>query len=431
MNGISPTLSRRRFLTTAAAASFMASFNLLAEPSIRRYKIRDIQCMVLSGDRTYTLVKVAADNDMFGIAEAYGSPTIGTKQQILELKPFLVGKDPLGIDAIYTELGRGGNSLAGTRTDGSAHNLMRAASGIEMALWDLAGKILGVPTTTLLGGKFRDKIRVYDHASPRDMLDKASCREWADKITSDPSGFTAHKIGARSTDLSSLKPKTADPARSAGDYNRVLTTKELIDVGKGFENCREAIGWDHDIMVHCHWEYDLRTSIQLAEVVEPIKPLWLEDPLGVDYTDSWKRLVAASRVPICTGENLERRAGFNDFIINQALDILNPDLRNSGGFLETKRIADMADVYGLPMATHNTGSQLNTWAVCQWAGSIRDYLACETITGQGGWMDQLLQLDGPYIKEGFIRVDDKPGLGAELNPDVVKAHLAEGETWWG
>jgi L-alanine-DL-glutamate epimerase-like enolase superfamily enzyme len=91
----------------------------------------------------------------------------------------------------------------------------------------------------------------------------------------------------------------------------------------------------------------------------------------------------------------------------------------------------MADVYGLPMATHNTGSQLNTWAVCQWAGSIRDYLACETITGQGGWMDQLLQLDGPYIKEGFIRVDDKPGLGAELNPDVVKAHLAEGETWWG
>ena len=431
MNGICPTLSRRRFLTTAAAASFMASFNLLAEPSIRRYKIRDIQCMVLSGDRTYTLLKVVADNDMFGIAEAYGSPAIGTKQQILELKPLLVGKDPLGIDAIYTELGRGGNSLAGTRTDGSAHNLMRAASGIEMALWDLAGKILGVPTTTLLGGKFRDKIRVYDHASPRDMLDKASCREWADKIKSDPSGFTAHKIGARSTDLASLKPKTADPARSTGDYNRVLTTKELIDIGKGFENCREAIGWDHDIMVHCHWEYDLRTSIQLAEVVAPIKPLWLEDPLGVDYTDSWKRLVAASHVPICTGENLERRAGFNDFIINHALDILNPDLRNSGGFLETKRIADMADVYGLPMATHNTGSQLNTWAVCQWAGSIRDYLACETITGQGGWMDQLLQLDGPYIKEGFIRVDDKPGIGAELNPDVVKAHLAEGETWWG
>ena len=242
-------------------------------------------------------------------------------------------------------------------------------------------------------------------------------------VKADSAGFTAHKFGFPHTNTATDLAR--DPA------NRVLTTRELIDVRSGLENCGEAIGWEHDIMVHCHWEYDLRTSIQLAEVVEPIKPLWLEDPLGVDYTDSWKRLVAASRVPICTGENLERRAGFNDFIINQALDILNPDLRNSGGFLETKRIADMADVYGLPMATHNTGSQLNTWAVCQWAGSIRDYLACETITGQGGWMDQLLQLDGPYIKEGFIRVDDKPGLGAELNPDVVKAHLAEGETWWG
>jgi L-alanine-DL-glutamate epimerase-like enolase superfamily enzyme len=425
-------VSRRKFLAGAAAVPCLAYFNLLSEPMRRQCKIQDIKCMVLSGERTYTLVKVIADDGTYGIAEAYGSPSIGTKEQILDLKPLLVGKDPLGIDAIYTDLGKGGYSLAGTRTDGSAHMLMRAASGIEMALWDLAGKILNVPTTTLLGGRFRDNVRVYDHASPRDMLDKASCREWADKVKSDPSGFTAHKIGVRQTDLASLhKQDPAANARGPRDGNRVLTTKELIDIGKGFENCREAIGWDHDIMVHCHWEFDLRTSIQLTEVVEPIKPLWLEDPLGVDYTDSWKRLVASSQVPICTGENLERRQGFNDFIINQALDILNPDLRNSGGFLETKRIADMADVYGLPMATHNTGSQLNTWAVCQWAGAIRDYLTCETITGQGGWMGKLLQLDGPYIQQGFIRVTDKPGLGVELNPDVVKAHLAEGEVWWG
>jgi L-alanine-DL-glutamate epimerase-like enolase superfamily enzyme len=204
-----------------------------------------------------------------------------------------------------------------------------------------------------------------------------------------------------------------------------------MQVRRGFENCREAIGWDHDIMVHCHWEYDLRTSIQLAEAVEPIKPLWLEDPLPVDYSDSWKRLCAASHVPICTGENLERREGFKDFIINQGCDIVHPDLRNSGGFLETKRIADMAAVFALPVANHNTGSQLHTWATCQWAGSIRDYIACETITGEGGWMDQLLLLDGPFIRDGFVQVTDKPGLGVELNPDTVKAHLAPGERWWG
>jgi L-alanine-DL-glutamate epimerase-like enolase superfamily enzyme len=415
--------SRRTFLTTLAASPFLARFHALAAPERRRYKIRDIQVMVISGPRTYALVKVVADDGTYGIAEAYGSPAIGTKEQILELKPLLVGKDTLWIDAIYASMGEGGKSLSGTRTDGSAHSLMRAASGIEMALWDLAGKLLGQPVTTLLGGKFRDKVRVYDHEAPRNMLDKASCREWAAKVKADKSGFTAHKFGFPHTNQAN------DGGRDTG--NRVLSTRELMQVAQGFENCREAIGWDHDIMVHCHWEYDLRTSIQIAEAVAPMKPLWLEDPLPVDYSDSWKRLVASSRVPVCTGENLERRQGFKDFIINQGADILNPDLRNSGGFLETKRIADMADVFGLPLSTHNTGSQLHTWATCQWAASIRDYMTCETVTGVGGWMDQLLNLDGPYIENGFIRVNDKPGLGVDLNPDVAKAHLADGERWWG
>jgi L-alanine-DL-glutamate epimerase-like enolase superfamily enzyme len=402
MGGEVSDWSRRRLLKTAAGAALLTGFRALAETA--RTKISDIQTMTLTGPRTYVLVKVVADNGHYGIAEAYGLPSIGVKEQIEALKPLLVGKNPLEIDAIYTYMGIGGRELSGTRTDGSAHSLMRAASGIEMALWDLAGKTLDVPSTTLLGGRFRDRV-------------------WAAKIKADPSGFTAHKIGFRHTD-----PET-DSARDLG--NRVLTTKELMEIGQAFENCREAIGWDHDLMVHCHWEYDLRTSIQLADAVAPIKPLWLEDPLPVDYSESWRRLCASSRVPICTGENLERRAGFKDFIIYQGCDILNPDLRNSGGFLETKRIADMADTFGLPMATHNTGSQLHTWANCQWAASIRDYIACETITGQGGWMDQLLLLDGPYIKDGHISVTSKPGLGVELNPDVVKAHLAEGEHWWG
>jgi L-alanine-DL-glutamate epimerase-like enolase superfamily enzyme len=416
-------LTRRDFIRPAACVPFLAGYRLLAEPEKRRYKIRDVQSMVLSGPRTYTLVRVVADNGVSGIAEAYGSPAIGVKEQILDLKPLLVGKDPLGIDALYTHLGEGGKSLSGTRTDGSAHSLMRAASGIEMALWDLAGRLLGQPVTTLLGGKFRDRVRVYDHEAPKNMLDKSSCRAWAAKVKEDKSGFTAHKFGFPHTS------EAQDGGRDPG--NRVLSTKEIINIGKGYENCREAIGWDHDIMVHCHWEYDLRTSIQIAEAVAGIKPLWLEDPLPVEYSESWKRLVASSRVPICTGENLERRQGFKDFIINQAADILNPDLRNSGGFLETKRIADMAEVFGLPMCNHNTGSQLHTWATCQWAGAIRDYMTCETVTGQGGWMDQLLVLDGRYIERGFVHVNDKPGLGVDLNPDTLKAHLGPGESWWG
>ena len=432
-------LSRRRFLlglgavpfacpalafASRGAPAFISTFHELAAAERKRVKIRDVQVMVLQGPgRNYTLVKVTSDAGPYGIAEAYGTPAVGVKEQVLSLKPWLVGKDPLEIDKLYTQMGEGSSNLSGTRTDGSAHNLMRAVSGIEMALWDLAGKVLEVPTSTLLGGRFRDKVRVYDHAAPRNMLDKASVADWAAKVKAHPGGFTCHKFGFPNSD-----PAT-DAARDSS--NRVLTTKELIGVEKGFELCRDAIGWDHDLMVHCHWEYDLRTAIQIADAVESVKPVWLEDPLPVDYSDSWRRLCAASKVPICMGENLARREGFKDFILNQGCDILHPDLRNSGGFLETKRIADMAHVFGLPMANHNTGSQVYTYAAAQWAASIRDYLSLETITGEGGWMDQVLLLDGPYIKDGCIQVTDKPGLGIELNPDVVRAHLAPGETWWG
>jgi L-alanine-DL-glutamate epimerase-like enolase superfamily enzyme len=420
--------SRRQFLRGVAAGPFVAAaspvVDRLAAAQLRRPKIRDLQAMMLQGpDRTYTLVRITTESGHYGVAEAYGSPGVGVKEQVLSLKPWLAGTDPLDIDALYTQIGKGTPSLSGARTDGSAHNLMRAVSGIEMALWDLAGKILMVPTHTLLGGRFRDKVRVYDHAAPKNMLDKASVADWSAKAKAHPSGFTCHKFGFAHSD-----PAT-DRARDPS--NRVLTTRELIAVQKGFENCRDALGWDHDLMVHCHWEYDLRTAIQIADAVGPIRPVWLEDPLPVDYSDSWKRLCASSKVPICTGENLARREGFKDFIVNQGCDILHPDLRNTGGFLETKRIADMAHMFGLPMANHNTGSQVCTYASAQWAASIRDYVALETITGEGGWMDQVLLLDGPYIKDGFIQVTDKPGLGIELNPDVVRAHLAPGETWWG
>ncbi len=419
-------VSRREFLGYTAALPFLLQFHQLAAAQRKRVKIRDVQVMMIQGARTYTLVKITADDGLFGIAEAYGSPAVGVKEQILSFKPWLVGKDPLEIDAIYHDFGAGTRSLSGTRTDGSAHNLIRAVGGVEMALWDLAGKILDVPTSTLLGGKFRDRVRVYDHAAPKNMLDKGSCKEWAAQVKAHPWGFTCHKFGFPHTDM-----KT-DLARDPS--NRMLTTKELINIQKGFENCREAIGWDHDIMVHCHWEYDLRTSIQIADAVESIKPVWLEDPLPVDYSDSWKRLCESSKVPICMGENLARREGFKDFILNGGADILHPDLRNSGGFLETKRIADLAHIYGLPIACHNTGSHVHTYATCQWAASIRDFMSCETSTGDAGAMEALgnvLLLDGPYIKDGFVEVSSKPGLGITLNPDMVKKHLVPGETWWG
>ena len=412
------TQTRRRFfqsLAVTSRASFLSRYHLLAAAERGKVKIRDVKAMMLQGPRTYTLVKIESDSGLFGIGEGYGSPGVGVKEQVLALKPQLVGQDPLEIETIYVRLG--------TRTDGSAHALMRAVSGIEMALWDLAGKILGVPASTLLGGRFRDKVRMYDHMAPKNMLDKASCREWAQRVRENPSGFTCHKFGFPHTD------PAQDPGRDLS--NRLLSTRELTNIRRGFENCREAIGWDHDLMVHCHWEYDLRTSIEMARAVEDVRPVWLEDPMPVAYAESWRRLVAASNVPICTGENWMRANDALPFVINHGCDILHPDLRNSGGFLENKKMASLADFFYLPMANHNTGSVVNTMATVQWASSIRDYVACETVVGRRDWMDDVIVHDGLVVKNGFIEAPTKPGLGIELNPDVVKAHLVPGETWWG
>ena len=408
--------TRRSFLNSLAgisATAWLASFRQLTASEQGKAKITDIKTMMLQGPRTYTLVKVETDTGLFGVAEAYGSPGLGVRQEIHGLKHLFIGKDPLQIDRLYT----------GYRyTDGSAHAQQRAMSGIEMALWDLAGKVLDVPTHSLLGGKFRDKVRLYDHDVPRDLLDKVVVKDWADRVKEKPSGISIHKFGVPRTNASD--DIGYDPS------NRLLSSKELRLLRQGYENARDALGWEQDIMIGCHWEFDLRTSIDFAEAVASVKPLWLEDPLTVPYSESWKRLVHMSPVPICTGENWMRRSDALPFIENSAIDIVHPDLRNSGGFLENKRLADLADLHALPVANHNTGSIVNGMASVNWAASIRDYLACETVFFDGGWMDDVIIHDEPLCQDGFVKVTDKPGLGIKLNPDMVKAHLVEGEKWW-
>jgi len=420
---MSKNQNRRDFFTSLAgisAITMLSPFQTLMATERNKVVITDIKTMLFKGPtttymkgRTYTLVKVETDAGLYGIAEAYGTPGLGIKEAIHGLKNIFIGKDPIQIDRLYS----------GYRyTDGSAHAQQRAMSGIEMALWDLAGKILDVPTHSLMGGKFRDKVRLYDHHVPVDYNDKIACKDWADAVKERPNGITIHKLGVTRTNATN--DFGYDPS------NRHLSSKGMRLLLEGYENVRDAIGWDHDLLIGCHWEFDLRTSIDLARGLESVKPLWLEDPLPVPYSESWKRLVQMSPVPICTGENWTRRSEALPFIKNAATDIIHPDLRNSGGFLENKRMADLADLYSLPVANHNSGSIINGMASVNWGSTIRDYLFCETMYFDGGWMDDIIIHDGPLCENGHVEVPDKPGLGIELNPDVVKAHLVPGEVWW-
>jgi L-alanine-DL-glutamate epimerase-like enolase superfamily enzyme len=440
------TSSRRDFLKTAAligGASSLGSFRAIAAPARGKVKITDIKVMILQGPRTYTLVKVLTDAGIHGIGEGYGSPGVGIKEGVLELRPYFIGKDPLDVEALYLGLGQ--------RVDGSAHMLLRAASGVEAAVWDLCGKILDVSVATLLGGKMRTGVRMYHDEGPRNMMDKASCREWADRMKASPAGWTAFKIGpqrgggrgggtsaggaagrgGRGGGTAPEAGETSVQTQRTGLATRELSTRALIDIQQGFENTRDAIGWDYDIMYHGNWSYNLISAIKLAQILEPVKPLWIEDPLPPDYSDAWTHLTSVSRVPILTGENLGRRQTWVDFFSKKGLHIGQLDVRNVGGLLEAKKISDLADLNLIPMCSHNSASIVCNFAAVQWAASVRDFLAAETMIGNGTWMDDVILHDGPIVKNSHIALPDKPGIGVELNPDVVRAHLAPGESWWG
>jgi L-alanine-DL-glutamate epimerase-like enolase superfamily enzyme len=402
-------LSRRAFLTAS-----LAVFDALAAPERGRAHITDIRAMVLEGPRTYTLVKVMTDAGAYGIGEGYGTPGVATKAGVLELRPYFLGKDPLEIETLYHGLGN--------RINSSANMLPRSVSAIEIALWDLAGKLLNQPIATLLGGRYRERVRVFREEGPSNMLDRATCNEWADKLKSDPAGWTAVKVPLPHV------PAKLDNARDAA--NRVLTSREIREIRQAFEYCRDAIGWDYDLIVHCEAHYDLRTSLELVEAIAPVKPFWLEDPLPPDYSADWVRLAQGSKVPIGTGADLVRRQDFRDFVVNRGCDVVEIDARNAGGLLEAKKIAGLAELYDLPVASQNSGTAINTMAGVQWAASVRDFLAAETVTGHRNWLDDVIMHEKPLVEQGYITVPQNPGLGVDLNPEIVKANLAAGERYW-
>ncbi len=423
-------MHRRNFLRQLAAvipASVALSNNYYAKAASMRKKVKvtDVKCMRLEGTLDWNVVKIETDSGLYGISEAYWGR--GIKEIVLGfLRDQLVGQDPVGVEVLYTKMIRtmgGAGSQAGT--------IVSAIGGVEVALWDLAGKILDAPVYELLGGKYRDGVRAYWTSEPRDALDPASCREYAARLKSHPFGFTAIKSQADSY------PRQYDPqSREPGhDPNaRQLTRKDLSRIALGFANLRQAVGEDIDIAVHCHWQFDWIDALELARAVAPIKPMWLEDPMAPEFCGSWVKLTQASPVPILTGENLYRRQGFEPFVVNQGCNIIQIDIPKAGGLLESKKIADLADVYSIPVCAHNVAGPLGTVASAHCAASIRDFRCHEFALGSQltpeSWSNFVIY-DGPVIKDGKIRILDKPGLGVELNEDHVRSHLAPGEKWWG
>ena len=423
-----PHAARRDFLKGLAAAipasAVLSTYRAMAAPLRKKVKITDVKAMFVHANTDTNLVKIETDSGITGIGEAYWG--CGVKDVILGyLRQLVLGQDPLDIEPLYTKMLRftgGAGSQAGVT--------VTAISGVEIALWDLAGKILEVPVCKLLGGQYRDGVRAYWTRSPQDMLDPASCREFAAALKSHPYGITAVKSDADSFPAK-YDPQFREPGHEP--YSSHLTPKDLARIARGFANLREALGEDVDIAVHCHWEFDWIDALELARAVEPIKPMWLEDPLPPDYSEPWSKLTAESPVPILTGENLYKRQGFKPFILNQGCHLIQIDIPKAGGLLESKKIADLAELFELPVCAHIASSPLGALASAHCAAAIRDFRAQEFSPGAPSteaW-EKFVIYDGPVIKDGKYRILDKPGLGVELNEDYVRGHLMPGETWWG
>ncbi len=417
-------LTRRKFLETAAGAAciFATPYQRLAAALKNKVKITDVKCMIVRGTWDWNLIKIETDSGLYGIGEAYWG--WGVKDLVVnKMKGIIVGEDPLNVDKLYTKMlmqSAGAGAIGGVT--------MTAVSGIEIALWDLCGRMLQTPVCNLLGGRFRDRVRFYRTMQMVDNVDDpASWRAKVDEARAEKAGWTAFKFQGDGV------PPKADPEfKEPGHdpYARNLTHKDVRRIVKGMETVREHLGLDADFAVEAHWRYDTQDVIRLARALEPLNPMWLEDPVPPDNPEVMARVTQAVNIPICTGENLYGRHGFRKLIELQACSGVHIDIPKSGGLLESKRISDFADMYSIWTACHNPASPVGTIASVHAAASMREFRIHELAKYIDWWQDLVIR-DGPFWQNGYFTIQDKPGYGVELNPDVAKAHLAPGETWWG
>ncbi len=385
-------------------------------------KITDIQACVIgrqeehSGGSVWTFVRIYTDEGIIGTGECNsggpGYSGFATKEAILAIKPRLIGEDPFNVNLIYEKLRRGG------RYGGSiSAPLIFALTGIDNALYDIAGKALGVPIYKLLGGKFRDKIRLYADLHAGENTDPKSYAERALEVIGQ--GFSAVKFDVDNTGVGQLDK-----------HGWSASAKEMTYIVTLIEAIRESLGYEIDLAIDCHGQFDMPSAITLAKAVEPLRLLWLEEPVPAENVDALAQVRASSSTVICSGENQYTRFDFLELFTKKAVDVIMPDLAKAGGIAEAKRIADLADAHYIPVAPHNVSSPLGMMAACHVMASIPNFLVLELHALSVPWWNDLCDGDKPFIENGYMTVSERPGIGVELNADVAKSLLWNGDTYF-
>jgi L-alanine-DL-glutamate epimerase-like enolase superfamily enzyme len=401
-------------------------------------KITDLRIAVISGaPMTDPIIRIDTNQGISG----YGEIRDGASSKYgLFLKSRLLGKNPCSVEKIFKEI----------KQFGGPGRAAGGVCGVEMALWDLAGKAYGVPAHMMLGGKYRDHVRLYGDTpeveNPEDFAKKMKERmalgltflkmDFGINLLVDVPGAL---VGAKPWDVKrqwGMPPTTKGMARSYAQTKHPFARVQVTDKGIEFlanyvGTVRNAIGYDMPLAADHFGHFDVNTAIRLGNAVEKYSMAWLEDMVPWMYTDQWKQISDAINTPTLTGEDIYLKEDFVKLIDARAVDMIHPDLASSGGLLETKKIGDYAEERGIPMAMHFAGSPISFMANVHCAAATENFVALEHHSLDIPWWEDLVTgIEKPIVKDGFAKVPDTPGLGVELNEAVVKAHLKSGELYF-
>ena len=424
--------NRRDILKPLAAASLslaagpvtllgqqMSDSRSFGTSRVPKLKIREIRAVELRSVAS-RFVRVYTDQGLTGTGEMVDN--IGSAQIINEkLSPALAGMDPLDIEAINFRFWSFGHVPGTTppvfmRGNGGGPYLS-ALSGIEIALWDLAGKALGAPIYRLLGGKVRDKLAVYFWGPDEEA-----------EVMIQQRGLRAYKMGVDAITDRGESNWRLDPGKPS---HFTVTNRELDAIIKGVQQARERIGPDVELALECHTRYNTESAIQIGRAVAPFRPLWLEEPVPSDNLDTMALVRRSVPVPIACGENIYTRYGYREVMEKQAAAIIQPDMTKCGGLLETRKIASLAEIYHVDIAPHGVASPLGGMAYAHVCATVPNFLILEfghLLRKPSAKLRSLLR-NQPRYDNGFVHVPETPGIGIEVNDDAIREELRPGFQW--
>jgi len=405
--------SRRSFFKQAGvggAAGMLATFgagiqNAVSAQSIASkpsdLKITKVSTAFATRSQRRMFVKVETNQGITGYGEGtdavvggyYLSSVFGTQ---------LTGKNPLDVNRLFEDLRRVTQDNVFSGAQGGT--FVAVLSGLEIALWDLAGKALNVPVYRLLGGKFRDAVHMYTHprsnGGPPEQI-AASCLE------AKTNGYDAVKFWI---------DRPSDPNKQ-DVYNNTANPKEIDRIVKTVAAVRSAVGDDMEIMIEMHTRFDLPTAIRLVHDFEPFRPLWVEEPVPAENMDALREVTASTNIPVCVGENLSLAHQFQALLDKKAADIIMPDIQKCGGIGEGQRIANLAHLHYVPFAPHMVSSPLGMIASAHLCASVPNFLMLES--NQGTQYAGIVP-NAPAIEKGFLKIPDGPGLGVDFNEEALR-----------